>query len=80
MGLEHAAFELGMDKIAELDPRVKDSWVALLGPKDLHQLEIWVNPRFRREPPPDTKDLVEKLRGFMMGPGAEERYRMVLEQ
>jgi hypothetical protein len=29
MGLERAAFELGMDEIAELDPRVKDSWVAL---------------------------------------------------
>jgi hypothetical protein len=67
MGLERAAFELGMEKIGELDSRVKDSWGrTVLGLRNLHRLEIWFNPRFRRERPPDTKDLVEKLRRFMI--------------
>jgi hypothetical protein len=40
----------------------------VLGLSNLHWLEIWFNPRFRslRERPPDTKDLVEKLRRFMI--------------
>ncbi|KAJ7850643.1 hypothetical protein B0H14DRAFT_2581855 [Mycena olivaceomarginata] len=39
----------------------RDSWGrTVIGLRNLHRLEIWFNPRFRREHPPDTKDLVEK--------------------
>ncbi|KAJ6567110.1 hypothetical protein B0H19DRAFT_1139480 [Mycena capillaripes] len=87
MNLTRVAFEFAAEpELAELDPycAVRDStWgVCVLGLRDLRRLELWFNdgPGDRPEHPVDRKVLLKRLKQLMMGPGADERYRVFLEE
>jgi hypothetical protein len=61
----------------KLDPRIDYSWARrVLKLRNLRRLELWLYYYDAGEDP----ELVERLRGLMIGPGAEERYQMFLEQ
>jgi hypothetical protein len=78
MGLERVAFELkAKPEMEKLDPHIDYSWARrVLKLRNLRRLELWLYYYDAGEDP----ELVERLRGLMIGPGAEERYQMFLEQ
>jgi hypothetical protein len=78
MGLERVAFELkAKPEMEKLDPRIDYSWARrVLKLRNLRRLELWWYYYDAGEYP----ELVERLRGLMIGPGADEKYQMFLEQ
>ncbi|KAJ7850677.1 hypothetical protein B0H14DRAFT_2763285 [Mycena olivaceomarginata] len=78
MGLERVAFELKAEpEMEELDPRIDYSWARrVLKLRNLRRLELWLHYYDAGEYP----ELVERLRGLMIGPGADEKYQIFLEQ
>ncbi|KAJ7303766.1 hypothetical protein DFH08DRAFT_903459 [Mycena albidolilacea] len=77
MGLERVAFELKAEpEMEELDPRIEYSWARrVLKLRNLRRLELWLYYGAGEDP-----ELVERLRGLMIGPGADGRYQMFPEQ
>ncbi|KAJ6582153.1 hypothetical protein B0H19DRAFT_524710 [Mycena capillaripes] len=88
MNLERVAFEFELEPTAtELDPyraEIDGSWGrSVLGLRNLCRLELWLDRSRIRSPPEDLVDkteLLAKLRELMIAPGADERYRIFLEQ
>lgn len=82
MSLGRVAFEFATEpELAELDPYVAvldDSWArGVLGLRNLQRFELWIhNPREHLV----DKTLLTKLRQLMIGPGADERYRIFLKE
>ncbi|KAJ7723038.1 hypothetical protein B0H14DRAFT_3006078 [Mycena olivaceomarginata] len=63
--------------LEQLDPRIDYSWArCVLKLRNLRRLELWLYYYDAGEYP----ELVERLRGLMIGPGADEKYQMFLEQ
>ncbi|KAJ6500840.1 hypothetical protein C8R45DRAFT_979313 [Mycena sanguinolenta] len=86
MNLRRVAFELEQEPEIELDFRDVDSWGrCLLGLANLERFELWFNHVSARDPEapensPDKRYLAAKLRKLMIGPGADERKRIFLDQ
>ncbi|KAJ6500839.1 hypothetical protein C8R45DRAFT_1071358 [Mycena sanguinolenta] len=84
--LQRVAFEFEQEPEIELDFRGVDSWARCpLGLTNLERFELWFNHVPARDPEapensPDKRYLATKLRKLMMGPGADERKRIFLNQ
>jgi hypothetical protein len=79
MRLTRVAFEFGEGLAPqELDSRIENSWAShVLELRSLHRLELWLNSHHGAEEDPRP---VERLRKLLTAPGADERYRLFLEQ